>query len=125
MERRSEDNGRPALRAGLAYYRRSVIASAPVATPNRPTAWDRYSGGINSSRRRRAMSVLCFFLECWDCHGVKVFVRTSVRWNGADGRIVQSERSRAFDFHANSYWDIWKCVLLLVYPSQTNGSIEC
>lgn len=37
---------------------------------------------------------------------------------------MQSERSRECHFHANSYWDFRKCVLLPVYPSQTNRSIE-
>lgn len=113
MERRSEGDGRPALQAGLEYYRRSVIAGAPVAAPNRPTAQGRHSGGMYSSRTIRTLSVEMRCLrKCWQCHRVKVFVaqyyrsfiRTAFQWNGADGKIVQSERSREFDFHANSYW---------------------
>lgn len=65
MERGNEEVGRPALGAGLGYYRRGIITGTPMAAPDLPTTHLGYSVGMNSNRGKcvRRMNVF-LHLDC-------------------------------------------------------------
>ncbi len=135
VERGNEEVGRPALRAGLGYYRRGVIASTPMAAPDLTRAHLRYLMGMNLNRGNGILRVtIVLLLKFLKMQGLESGIRFDCRTpnglqaNGQRGKPtwmrLQSERSRECDFHADSYWDFPKSVRFPAYPSQRNGSIE-